>query len=355
MVLSSAKETRTILRFFFLFLLGFWLPFLALPGSSFSPGRLEAKELPGSFIDKLSDEQLLIDTHNTEKLRFGLSSHINYYKVKKTKNTVVEQRSGRKRLYDHNLILRAIFRNQIIHKKYGGLGNLLKGAVYIDFGSAILYEEGAVTVRDLYEDNLVRPNVSEIVATDINDPNYDHTRYIEIHIKERDPFPFSFTEIPQLMDNPEWLKVLVESYARDHLTPVIFRSTNSGPDLFYTVDEMKKHFISILKANPDRNVLYFFNRFVFFRFACENKYELIGRIDEKIGVNHSYSAWRFVDWQRRSLDEAFLPSFDYVSIGNEAESPIADRWDSYLQNRQCWFKKTSDHWKKKFDAKLPGY
>ncbi len=88
------------------------------------------------------------------------------------------------------------------------MGSLLSGASFIDFGSAILYEEGAVTVRDLYEDEFIRSHLKNIVATDINDPEYSHTRYIEIHMSEREPFPFSFNEIPYRLDDPEYIRVL---------------------------------------------------------------------------------------------------------------------------------------------------
>jgi len=318
---------------------------------------IHAIDLPGLIVEKSSDEKLLIDTHNLEKLRFGLANHIQYYKIKKTKNTVVEQRSGRKRLYDHNIILRSIFRNQIIHRKYGPLGDLLNQAIYIDFGSAILYEEGAVTVRDLYEDNQISSNLQTIVATDINDPSYDHTRYIEIHEKEREPFPFPHSEIPTLMNDPMMLQNLVNRFTKDQYAPVIFRSTNSGPDLFYTVDEMVAHFRSVLEANPDRNILYFFNRFVFFRHACESKFQMIGKIDEKIGVNHSYSAWRFVDWNTRTLKDAFYPHYDYLLIGLESEIPRAELLEMQWKQESCKINKQwvaqKKEWRSFFTSKSP--
>jgi len=308
--------------------------------------NLEAGETPGRFVDKRNDEELLIETHATEKLRFGLSNHIHYYKNKKTKNTVVEQRSGRRRLYDHNLILRAIFRNQIVHREYGGLGNLLKGAVYIDFGSAILYEEGAVTVRDLFEDPLVRNQLQDIVATDINDTTYDHTRYIEIHEKEREPFPFPHSEIPPLMDSPQIIRSIVSRFAVRPETPLILRSTNSGPDLFYTVEEMKRHFESIIQANSKRHILYFFNRFVFFRHACSPRFQMIGKIDEKIGVNHSFSAWRFVDWKTRTLEEAFQPHYDYVFLADLERLPLADQLEWSWKEKSC-------HWQNRLEIYFP--
>ncbi|BDA80602.1 hypothetical protein LPTSP3_g35320 [Leptospira kobayashii] len=293
-----------------------------------------------TIVEDEEDEKRLMENHAVEKLRFGLANHIHYYKIKKTKNTVVEQRSGRKRLYDHNLLLRALFRDKLIHKKYGSLGSLFEGATFIDFGSAILYEEGAVTVRDLYEDTLLQDHLSKIVATDINDTEYDHTRYIEIHIKEREPFPFAFNEIPVLIDDPEYIRILTKIYAKSEFSPIIFRSTNSGPDLFYTVEEMKDHFLSILTANPNRNILYFFNRFIFFRSACATQFQLIGTIDERIGVNHSFSAWRYVDWNKRSLEEAFRPNLRYIRLVDESRLSVADRLDASFLNQSCFLSKT---------------
>ncbi len=293
----------------------------------------------GTIIEDEEDENRLIENHAVEKLRFGLANHIHYYKIKKTKNTVVEQRSGRHRLLDHNLILRAIFQRNVIHKSYGALGNLFEGASFIDFGSAILYEEGAVTVRDLYEDEILKPHLFKIVATDINDTSFDHTRYIEIHMNEREPFPFAFNEIPVLLDDPEYIRILTKIYAKDEFSPVIFRSTNSGPDLFYTVEEMKEHFASILSANPNRNILYFFNRFIFFRSVCSEQFQLIGTIDEKIGVNHSFSAWKYVDWNRRSYMDAFHPNWRYVNLINETYIAFGDQADGYLRIKKCAFER----------------
>lgn len=309
----------------------------------------------GTIIEDEEDEKLLIENHAVEKLRFGLANHIHYYKIKKTKNTVVEQRSGRTRLFDHNLILRAIFQGNIIHREYGSFSQLFEGASFIDFGSAILYEEGAVTVRDLYEDRILSPHLYKIVATDINDTSFDHTRYIEIHMEEREPFPFPFNEIPVLLDDPEYIRVLTKIYSKNESSPIIFRSTNSGPDLFYTVDEMKLHFASILSANPNRNILYFFNRFVFFRSICTNQFQLIGTIDEKIGVNHSFSAWRYVDWNRRTYKEGFHPNWRYIRFINETYLPIGDRADALIRNQSCSLKgkirSISNNFKKSFQKR----
>ncbi|GBF51404.1 hypothetical protein LPTSP4_29400 [Leptospira ryugenii] len=301
-----------------------------------------------NIIEDPDDERKLVENHSVEKLRFGLANHIHYYKVKKTKNTVVEQRSGRKRLFDHNLILKALFQGNLYHKEFGNLSQLFQNATFIDFGSAILYEEGAVTVRDIYEDEFLRNSFYRIVATDINDPSFDHTRYIEIHLYERDPFPFSFNEIPLLLDDPAYIRILTKNYSESESSPIIFRSTNSGPDLFYTVEEMKEHFRAILEANPQRNILYFFNRFVFFRSVCRNQFQLIGTIDEKIGVNHSFSAWRFVDWNRRSYSESFRPNREYIRTLKEGPIALGDEWDQFLYRQACQIRHNVRYFSNKF-------
>lgn len=306
-----------------------------------------------TIIEREEDEKRVLENHAFEKLRFGLANHIHYYKIKKTKNTVVEQRSGRRRLYDHNLILRSIFRDRIHHHTFGSLGSLLSGASFIDFGSAILYEEGAVTVRDLYEDEFIRSHLKNIVATDINDPEYSHTRYIEIHMSEREPFPFSFNEIPYRLDDPEYIRVLTRIYTTSEFSPLILRSTNSGPDLFYTVDEMKEHFSSILEANPHRTILYFFNRFIFFRTPCQSKFQLIGTIDEKVGVNHSFSAWRYVDWNKRELSEAILPQYRYIQITESRTKSVGDRLDSWFLVKGCQIQSRLRYFQNKIRKSVP--
>ncbi|MCZ8341550.1 MAG: hypothetical protein O9301_00820 [Leptospira sp.] len=318
--------------------------------SSFSFHSLNSET---TIIERDEDEKKVLENHAFEKLRFGLANHIHYYKIKKTKNTVVEQRSGRRRLYDHNLILRSIFRDRIHHHIYGSLGSLLTGASFIDFGSAILYEEGAVTVRDLYEDEFIRSHLKTIVATDINDPEYSHTRYIEIHMSDREPFPFSFNEIPYRLDDPEYFRILTRIYTTSEFTPLILRSTNSGPDLFYTVEEMKDHFSSILEANPYRTILYFFNRFIFLRTPCQSKFELIGTIDEKVGVNHSFSAWRYVDWNRRELSEAILPQYRYLQIAESRTKSVGDRLDSWFFVKGCQFQSRMRYFQNKISKSVP--
>jgi hypothetical protein len=290
------------------------------------------------FIENIRDQEALLKNHSIEKLRFGMAHHVAMYKLKKIGNTVVEQRSGRKRLFDHNIILKEIYLHNIIHHEAGSLGEVFQNAVFLDFGSAILFEEGAPTVRDIDEDPFIRPQLSKVIATDINDPEYEHTRYIEIYKKDRAPYPFEVEEIGYTLTSPSQISKIVDAYAMDETTPLILRSTNSGPDLFYSSDELKNHFKAILISNQYRPVLYFFNKYVYFKPQCNERFQYIGRIDEKVGVNHSAQTWKLLDWSTRTLEEAFTPNYFHLRHFSYSRLPDAEKIETSLYNNYCKIK-----------------
>ena len=94
-------------------------------------------------------QRRVLRRQHRERLRFGLLRHQRKYKRKKLKNTVLEQRSGHKRLYDHNIFLRALFKGRLVFQKKANLAPQFKNGLFVDIGSAILYQDGAPTVRDL--------------------------------------------------------------------------------------------------------------------------------------------------------------------------------------------------------------
>ena len=274
------------------------------------------RDIQAIFANK-SEANRFFNRQKREKKRFGRPIHIKIYNRKKSGDTVVMQRSGRKRLYDHNIILRGIFEYRVKHKQYGNFAPLFNKAVFIDIGSAILYADGAPTVRDLYEDARVLPHLSKIVATDINDKSNAHTRYIDIYrtkgIRGK-KLPFPVEEIPMaITERAQVDKLLVPHSAGDSL-PFIMRSTNSGPDLFYSPTQLRAHLRAIIRAGAGRNVIYFFNKFVLFKHASAWKFEVIGTIDESVAIAHRDPRWRYIKWSRRRLTQAFRPDRRYMSI-----------------------------------------
>lgn len=310
------------------------MPFLSIVIIFFiSCGFQNIKDLGATrLIEDPDDEVGFFRNHESEKLRYGLAHHLYFYKHKTLKNTVVEQRSGRKRLFDHNIILRRLFLGEIQHMQFGPLDEIFRNSVFLDFGSAILYDEGAPTVRDIQEDWRVEPYLKRIVATDINDYEYPHTQYYNIFLKERFPYPFEVREIQKSLTDREFLRGLIGEFTSSQYAPIIFRSTNSGPDLFYTLEEAREHFRSILVSNPKRYILYFFNRFVLFRAPCSDSFQLVGLIDESIGVNHSIPAWRYVNWEKRELKTAFRHDKNYLTIRPKSDLTRSEHW-KYIRER----------------------
>lgn len=219
----------------------------------------------------------------------------------------VMQRSGRKRLYDHNIILRAMFSNQIIHVKDGSLGPIFEDAVFVDIGSAILNGEGAPTCRDLYEDETVFPFLHRLVATDINDPA---SRYVDIYFKSNNNLPFPVRPVALELDNVEKMQDMV----RDRKHPLMLRSANSGPDLYYSPELLTRHFKAVVDYAVGRPLIYFFGRFILYKSKNLNAFEIVGEMDRDIGFNHRSSGWLKIDWNKRTVGQAVLVREDRLRL-----------------------------------------
>lgn len=270
----------------------------------------------GELFEDYVDEFFILNKQYQEKHRYGTRSSVRRYNRQKLGNTVVMQRSGRRRLYDHNIFLRGLFEGRVQHKNYWSLRGKFKGAIFIDLGSAILYEEGAPTVRDIYEDPYVYPYLGNLVATDINDPGSMRTMFVTVYYAERNNLPFLVLEIDKTLVRGDQIAQLVElsREGRSRRSAVILRSTNSGPDLFYSVAQIKQHFQAIIEANRGRDVLYFFHKNVLFKPKGKNRFHKLGEIDENVGLARRGSEWNYVYWEGRQLSEAFKPNPKYVEI-----------------------------------------
>ncbi len=233
-------------------------------------------------------------------------------------NSVIEQRSGRMRLYDHNIFLRGVFAATVEHKEFGSLDSLFKNGIFFDIGSAIIMFEGAPTVRDVYEDPWVMEHLKTVIASDINDKSSRENAYMDRYhdrIKKVPSYrlPFPVVEIPMAIDTPEKFQQLTEKYSLAD-TPMIFRGANSGPDLYYSAETTQKHLSAMIIAYADRNVLYFFNSLVLFKHKSQNNFQIIGIINPSVGFAHRGEPWVTIPWEDRKLTEAFFPRKDYVVI-----------------------------------------
>lgn len=237
-------------------------------------------------------------------------------------NSVIEQRSMRMRLYDHNIFLRAVYEGKIEHKEYGSMKDMFENAIFFDIGSAIMMFEGAPTVRDVYEDPNVMAFLKAVIASDINDPSSNKNRYVDQYYEriKKVPsykFPFPVVEIPLAIDSVEKYHNLTEKFS-DYNTPLIFRGANSGPDLYYDMETTNRHLKSMAIAYADRNVLYFFNSLVLFKHKTMAQFEIIGVINPRVGFAHRGNPWRNIRWDRRKINEAFFPRERYVIIHSSA-------------------------------------
>jgi hypothetical protein len=280
----------------------------------FDKMKLEMAQMIDEFpvFSNPEEEKEILDWQMTEWRQFGHDYHWENHKYQPYRNSVVMQRSARHRLYDHNIILAGLFDGLLTHKTRGDLAPLFKNALFVDIGSAILIEEGAPTVRDLYEDPKVESNLIAIIATDINEPGAE---YIDTYTKSRQNLPFPVHRIPLRLNQVSHFQELTEKYIKKG-TPIIFRSANSGPDLYYPPGDVRQHFRALIRAFYDRDVIYFFNKFILYKPAREMAFEKLGR-DSGIGVDHMGVPWESIDWKNRRLQSAFLPNSDYITIKYE--------------------------------------
>jgi hypothetical protein len=266
-------------------------------------------------FDDYADEQKFFKWQASEKSGYGRPAHIIKYNSTPMKQTVLMQRSGRKRLFDHNIFLRAVYAGKIIHNEYGNMNRLFEQASFIDIGSAILYGEGAPTVRDIFEDELLNKRLSSITATDINDTSNAKTMYVKIYFESKNNLPFKVLEIDKLLTTKNHIDNLIKG--ADSLSingPVIFRAVNTGPDLFYSAEELQAHMQSLSESCAERNIMYLFSKYILFKPMNKKTFHIIGEIDPNVGIYHKSDSWLYIDWSRRKISKAFYPVKNYIQL-----------------------------------------
>jgi hypothetical protein len=248
---------------------------------------------------------------NSEHQKFGRAHHQKLHKTKKYGKSVVEQRSGRKRLYDHNIFLRALFADRLKLNDGHSLRKDFEGGIFFDIGSAILSGEGADTVRDLHEDPAIQPRLT-LIASDINDPSSKQTMYVDIYRQQGSPLPFAVVEIPMLMVKPEHFINPIAPYLTAD-AGIILRSANSGPDLYYDEKQVRSHLQAALQAFAGRPVLYFFNKYILYKPKKAATFFILAEVDSEVAINHKKPVWEQIDWSKRTFQEAITlnPSYLY--------------------------------------------
>jgi len=238
-----------------------------------------------------------------EHEKFGTPARQKRYKKAKKPANSIEQRSGKKRLYDHNIFLRALFAGNLASPMQGNLVDQFQDAVFLDLGSAILSGEGAVTVRDVYEDAVLREHLT-IVASDINVRANKKTGYIDIYRQSKKQLPFPVIEIPILLDQKSQFRGAIRPFLKETTNGVILRSANAGPDLYYTPLEIQRHLRAAIAAFYRHNLLYFFNKFILYKPIETTGFVILGEIDAAVGINHRETPWEEIDWPKRRFSEA---------------------------------------------------
>ncbi|MBX3722910.1 MAG: hypothetical protein KF713_13805 [Turneriella sp.] len=251
------------------------------------------------------EQKILFDRMDAEHEKYGKPANLRHAKKKKFRGSLVEQRSGRKRLFDHNLFLRRLYAGKLVFRDFGRLDSEFEGAVFFDIGSAILSDEGAVTVRDIFEDKQIAPHL-KIIASDVNDKSSPKTRYIDIYRKKKEPLPFDVVEIPLAITDATGFLEPIRPYLSNEDTAVILRAVNTGPDLYYDTKQVKKHLLAAISAFEQRSVLYFYNKFILYKPRGSNFFMLLGEIDASVGTNHKETTWEDIDWSKRRFEDAIF-------------------------------------------------
>lgn len=266
------------------------------------------------IFETTAEEQLVLDFQKLEKLRFGAPEHVERYNTLVTGNTLLMQRSGRKRLFDHNIFLRALFRGDVELVGGANPAKRLKNAAFVDIGSGILFGDGAPTVRDIFEDSQVRPFLSTITATDIDDPQHPQSQYIRQYRQSLVPLPFPVEEVPMTLDTEQKWRSFLGRCAPGQ-SSLILRAVNTGPDLFYSEIEIQNHFRSLARVWSG-DLMYLFSKFVLWKPAGSLRFQVLGEMDP-VGTIHGYDAWLFVDWEHRTPVQAFRPNVARAAFRNQ--------------------------------------
>lgn len=278
-----------------------------------------------AFLNPYEGEVFAEHTEAEHKT-FGTPARQKRYKKAKKPAHSVEQRSGKKRLYDHNIFLRALFTGDLVSPPYGNLVDQFQDAVFLDLGSAILSGEGAVTVRDVYEDDTLREHLT-IVASDINERTNIKTSYIDIYRKSKKQLPFPVIEIPVLLDQKSQFRRAIRPFLKETTNGIILRSANAGPDLYYTPREIQRHLRAAIAAFYRHNLLYFFNKFILYKPVETTSFIILGEIDAEVGINHREAPWEDIDWAERRFRDAIRLNPQVAEYLGEVSSHSAETGD----------------------------
>lgn len=259
----------------------------------------------------LYENEAFVNHMAEEHKKFGTANRVKSYKKKKFGNSIVEQRSGRRRLYDHNIFLRALFAGQLIADGSVNLRDQFEGALFLDIGSAILFGDGADTVRDLHEDKHVAPHL-KIIASDINDRDSKKNRYVDIYRKSGEQLPFPVVEVPMMIEKPEHFKNPLKLFLKEDTEAVILRSANAGPDLYYDTREVQRHLRAAVAAFYSKHLIYFFNKYILYKPKERESFIILGEIDPDVGINHRVATWKEIEWDKRTFAEAIRLNPQYA-------------------------------------------
>ncbi len=255
-------------------------------------------------------EAELFSTRSDAKLFFKYQASI---RVKKSKSKKVQKKkkkpsplgqySDHKRLFDHNIFLRSLFNRQIHHSKYGNLFERFNRASFIDLGSAIMHKKRAPTVQDIAKDRSIAPNLSHIVATDIND--YQNKKeYFNRWIKLRRKVSFQVAEISLSITRAQQVSQLFKDCRIDKGSAKIFRTVDTGIDRGYTRSQLKHHLHAVLEATKHNDVLYFFNKFLLFKAKEGQRFSIVGSFDKKVFAL-AKTNYKKINWKKRRLKKGF--------------------------------------------------
>ena len=70
----------------------------------------------------------------------------------------------------------------------------------------------------------------------------------------------------------------------------------------------------MIKEYSTRNVLYLYNKFVLFKPVDADYFQKLGEIDAKIGLSHTQRVWDNINWNKRKLEDLFIPNTAVITV-----------------------------------------
>ena len=121
-------------------------------------------------------------------------------------------------------------------------------------------------------------------------------------------------EISMSITKPKDIDAYLKKYLKTPKTPVILRTANTGIDYYYSAADLRKHFLANLEYLKGRDAIYLFNRFILYKAANRNQWQILGEISEQFAAEKYGWKWQQINWNTRRLKDGFKPSKKFIKV-----------------------------------------